>query len=101
MFLWELLSGLGLGGQVVTAAVLLLSALYIIRAVRLGRLVAGLAGSVAMYSLAILVVAALAIGLGWVDPHVSRVLEHVTTGAAWVWETATGPARDVVGRVLG
>ena len=91
-----LLEALGFGGSVMTAAMLVLAVLYLRRVAQAGSLVVGLASAGLAYAVAILAVAAVAIGLGWVDPHPGRMFEHAHSGAQWGWEFATGPLRSLV-----
>ncbi|ELZ38892.1 hypothetical protein [Halorubrum tebenquichense] len=82
----EFLASLGLGSQLVMGASFAIAALYIYRAVGIARVVAGIGGLIASHALVILVVAAVAISLGWVAPNAGTALEH----ARIVWEFATG-----------
>lgn len=84
----EVVSSLGFGGQVVTAATLLLVAVYLYRAQAIARMFAAVAGSIAGYALVLLVVVGIAIGLGWVDPRPSTMLEHGRR--AWAFVTGRG-----------
>lgn len=79
-----LLDALGIQGQLMTAAILVLFALYIRRALVLGSGVAGIASAGATYALVILGVGAIAIAAGWVDPHPSTMLAHARFVASWI-----------------
>ena len=83
-----LLESLGLGGSIVTAAMLVLVALYLRRAAKAGSLAVGFASATVGYTMVILGVAAVAVGLGWVDPRPSTMLEHARTG--WAYATEEG-----------
>jgi hypothetical protein len=96
-----LLAYLGLGGSVMTGAVLLVVAFYVWRGVSVGRTVATLAGSLAAYALVLLVALGIAIVLGWVDPHPGAAFGDLRVAARAVFDVATGPVRDLVGWVLG
>lgn len=96
-----LLESLGLGGSMLTAAMLVLVVLYIRRAARAGSMAAGFASATVAYAMVVLGVAAVSIVLGWVDPHPGVIFEHLRTGASWGWEVATGPAREVAAWLRG
>ncbi|MFD1600170.1 hypothetical protein ACFSBX_14490 [Halobellus rarus] len=91
----SVLAYLGLGGSVMTGAVLLLVAFYLYRGVSAGRTVATLAGSLAAYALVLLVAVGFAIVLGWIDPHPGTAFEDVTTAVRMLIEAGSGPMGDV------
>ncbi|WP_058365962.1 hypothetical protein [Haloparvum sedimenti] len=90
----EIVSSLGLGGQVVTAATLFLGAIYVYRAQAVARIAVAVGGTLAGYALVLLIVLAVATGLGWVDPRPATVFEHARAvwsflsgrGAEWLME---------------
>ncbi|QHS17190.1 hypothetical protein GWK26_08565 [haloarchaeon 3A1-DGR] len=90
------LAYLGLGGSVMTGAVLLVAAFYVWRGVSAGRTLATLAGSLAAYALVLLVVTGVAIVLGWIDPHPGTILGDLRVALRAIVDVGTGPARDFV-----
>lgn len=85
--LTTILGSLGIQGQLMTAAVLVLFALYIRRALALGAGVAGVASAGATYALVVLGAGAIAIAAGWVDPHPSTMVAHLRLAGSWVLES--------------
>jgi hypothetical protein len=84
-WLLDALSALGAGQQVLMGAMLLMGALYVLKFVKIGKVIGDTVSSGAAYGIAILVVGGLAIALGWVDPNVSAMTSQVGTFADTVW----------------
>ena len=91
-----IVSSLGFGSQVVMAAMLVVAAFYVYRAVGVARVVTGLLGTLTREVLVLLVVGAVVIGLGGASPNVGVAIEHARSGARWAWEFRRGPARTAV-----
>ena len=89
----DLVASLGLGGQMVTAATLLLVAVYVYRAIGVARLVTGVVSTVTREVLVLLVAAAVVIGLGWASPNSALVWEHVRALWAFLSERGVGVVR--------
>ncbi|TKX53044.1 hypothetical protein EXE42_14565 [Halorubrum sp. SP3] len=81
----EALSALGAGQQALMGAMLLMGAFYILKVVKIGKLIGDTVSSGAAYGIAILVVGGLAIALGWIDPNIGRMTSQVATFADTVW----------------
>ena len=95
-FLVELLSRLGLEGGAIAAATSLLVAFYLLRARSVGARAASAGAALVAYTVAILVVFAVVLGLGWFDPRPGVITEHLARGASAAAERATEPARRLV-----
>lgn len=78
-FIIDVLRSAGAGEQLVIAAFALVAAFYVFKVVKIGKLVGGLVSSAAGYGIVILVGAGLAIALGWVDPNLGRIGQHIST----------------------
>ena len=85
-WLLEVLAALGAGQRLMMGAMLLAGALYLFKAVKIGRIIGDLLSSGAAYAIVVLVGGGIAIGLGWIDPNVSRMMSQVSTGARVVWD---------------
>ncbi|GAB3321452.1 hypothetical protein [Haloplanus salinarum] len=72
-----LLEALGVGGSVMGAAGLVVLALYLYKGAGLATTVATLTASTLTYVVVSLVVLAVAIGAGWLDPHPGPFLAFV------------------------
>lgn len=89
-WLLDALSALGAGQQVLMGAMLLIGALYILKFIKIGKIIGDTVSSGAAYGIAILVVGGLAIALGWVDPNVSAMTSQLGTFADTVWSAIGG-----------
>lgn len=77
--LLELLD-VGLGGSLAISATLVVAALYVYRAAAVAKVVGALFGTAVGYVIVLCVSAASAIALGWVDPNVAVIIDHVAEG---------------------
>jgi hypothetical protein len=84
-WLLEALEALGAGQRLMMGAVLLAGALYLFKAVKIGRLIGNVLSSGAAYAIVVLVGAGVAIALGWIDPNVSAITSQLSTAADTVW----------------
>ncbi|WP_181691344.1 hypothetical protein [Natronomonas sp. LN261] len=78
-----LLGELNLGSQVMAAATFFLLAWYILRAARIGSTIAAVSATAVQVSVSLFVVAAIAVGLGWVAPHPGAFLNDVVAAGRW------------------
>lgn len=85
-WLLEALAALGAGQQLMMGAVLFVVAIYLFKAVKIGRIVGSILSSGVAYGIVILVGGGIAIALGWVDPNVDRMASQLATGADAVWD---------------
>ena len=92
----ELLSRLGLEGGAIAAATSLLVAFYLLRARSVGARAASAGAALVAYSVAILVVFAVVLGLGWFDPRPSVITEHLARAGSTAVERAKEPGRRLV-----
>lgn len=99
-FFVDILGSLGLGSQLTLAGTLLVAAFYALRMVSGARTVGAILSNGVAYGVAIVVAAALAIGLGWVDPSIATATDHVTTAGEWVWSVSGGYVLDLVEGVV-
>ncbi|EMA01825.1 hypothetical protein C437_15436 [Haloarcula vallismortis ATCC 29715] len=67
--LLDLLSQLGVGGQVMVAGSLVMAAYYLLKGKKYAGMAAAVGGSMVVYGVVVLVALAVAIGLGWLDPN--------------------------------
>lgn len=95
----RVVDGLGLGSGAVLGASFLLVAWYVYRVVGVARLVSSVLGALTRETLVLLVVGAIVLGLGWMDPNVGVVWDHVRTGGAWIDERGLGLVRRLFGWV--
>jgi hypothetical protein len=84
-WLLDALSALGAGQQLLMGAMLFVGAFYILKVVKIGKIIGDTVSSGAAYGIAILVVGGAAIALGWVDPNVSAMTSQLATFADTVW----------------
>lgn len=91
--LLELLKALGAGGSIMAAAMLVVVALYLYKGAGLATTAAALTASSLTYVVVSLVVLALAIGAGWLDPHPGPFLAFV--------EDAIGAVVDIGADFIG
>ena len=99
-FLLDLLRRVGLEGGAVAAATCLLFAFYAWRAKSIGSRAASMGAAAVAYSVVIAVVLAFGLALGWFDPNVGIMLEHLRIAATEFVERATGPGRRLFRWVL-
>jgi len=85
-WLLEALAALGAGQRLMMGAMLFAGAFYLLKAVKVGKLVGDVLSSGAAYAIVLAVGAGLAIALGWIDPNVSRMTSQLSTGASAVWD---------------
>ena len=99
-WLLEALAALGAGQQLMMGAMLFVVAIYLFKAVKVGRIVGSILSSGVAYGIVILVGAGIAIALGWVDPNVGRMTSQLATGADAVWDAIGGWVIDqTIGRL--
>ena len=91
----DIVSSLGLGSQVAMAAMLVVAAFYVYRAVGMARVVSGVLGAITRELLVLLVVGAVVIGLGWASPNSALVWEHVRALWALISERGVSIVRQV------
>jgi len=84
-WLLEALAALGAGQRLMMGAMLFAGAFYLLKAVKVGKLVGDVLSSGAAYAIVLAVVAGVAIALGWVDPNVGRMTAQLATFADTVW----------------
>jgi len=84
-WLLEALAALGAGQRLMMGAVFLAGALYLFKAVKIGRFIGRVLSSGAAYGIVVLVGAGLAIALGWIDPNVGRMTSQLATFVDTVW----------------
>ena len=84
-WLLEALRALGAGQQLVMGGVLLIGALYLVKAVKIGKLIGAVFSSAAAYLIAFCVAGGLAIALGWIDPNVGAATSQLATAADAIW----------------
>lgn len=94
--LLELLEALGFGGSVVAAAALVLVAVYLYKGAGLATTAAAVTASSLTYAVVSLVVLALAIGAGWLDPHPGPFFAFVRDAIGAVVDIGA----DLLGSVL-
>jgi hypothetical protein len=75
--LLDALRGLGLGGQLLVAATLLMGGVYAWKGAKTVNLVAAYAASGMLYVVVLLVAIGLAIAAGWIDPNPGAFLSFV------------------------
>ena len=95
-FLLDLLRQVGLGGSAVASATALLVAFYLLRARSVGARAASAGAALVAYSVAILLVIAVTLALGWFDPRPSVITEHLARAASAGADRATEPFRRLV-----
>ena len=83
-----LLGELNLGSQLMAAAVLFLLAWYVLRMARIGSSIAAISATVVQVAVSIFIVAAIAVGFGWITPRPGAFLSDVLGVAPWVLELA-------------
>ena len=86
------LRAVGVGGNVLIAAMIALAAFYVFRGKRYAGAAAAVGGSITVYTIAVLGALALAIGLGWLEPNPGLVSEALSA--------VRGPVGDLVGTVV-
>ena len=91
----DIVSSLGLGSQVAMAAMLVLAAFYVYRAVGLARVVSGVLGAITRELLVLLVVGAVVIGLGWASPNFGVAIEHARFALRQGADILRGPGRGI------
>ena len=91
----DIVSSLGLGSQVAMAAMLVVAAFYVYRAVGMARVVTGVFAALTREVLVLLVVGAVLIGLGWASPNFGVAIEHARFVLSEMLEFAAGPGRRV------
>jgi len=100
-----LLGELHLGSQLMAAATFFLVAWYILRAARVGSTIAAVSATVVQVSVSLFVVAAIAVGLGWIAPHPGAFLSDVIAAGRWALgmplEWALGWLRSAFERISG
>jgi hypothetical protein len=100
-----LLGELQLGSQLMAAATFFLLAWYILRAARVGSTIAAVSATVVQVSVSLFVVAAIAVGLGWIAPHPGAFLSDVIAAGRWALgmplEWALGWLRSAFERISG
>lgn len=77
--IWELLAGLGLGKQLFAAALMMVVAWYLLRAVSMAGTVGVAVTSGIMYVVVTVVAVAVAFALGWLDPRPGAI-QHTIGG---------------------
>jgi len=100
-----LLGELHLGSQLMAAATFFLVAWYILRVARVGSTIAAVSATVVQVSVSLFVVAAIAVGLGWIAPHPGAFLSDVIAAGRWALgmplEWALGWLRSAFERISG
>jgi len=100
-----LLGELHLGPQLMAAATFFLLAWYILRVARVGSTIAAVSATVVQVSVSLFVVAAIAVGLGWIAPHPRAFLSDVIAAGRWALgmplEWALGWLRSAFERISG
>ena len=91
----NIVSSLGFGSQVAMAAMLVVAAFYVYRAVGMARVVSGVLGAITRELLVLLVVGAVVIGLGWASPNSALVWEHMRALWALISERGVSIVRQV------
>ena len=91
----DIVSSLGLGSQVAMAAMLVLAAFYVYRAVGMARVVSRVLGALTREVLVLLVVGAIVIGLGWASPNFGVAIEHARFALRQGADILRGPGREV------
>lgn len=81
----EALSALGAGQRLMMGAMFAAVALYLFKAVKIGRVIGSVFSSAAAYGIVVLVGAGVAIALGWIDPNVGRATSQLSTAVDAVW----------------
>jgi hypothetical protein len=90
--MFGLIGALNLGEQLFSAVILVVVAWYILRGKSfLGTIIATV-GMVTTIILGVLVVLAIAIGAGWLDPEPGVFITHLS----WIWEAIVEFGRDIV-----
>ena len=77
--IWEVLTSLGLGEQLLAAAVLVLVAFYALRFLSTASTIGGLLSAGVMYLVVAAVLLAAALALGWVDPEPDVVMQTIAS----------------------
>ena len=90
------LIGVGMKGSIGISLTLGLAALYVYRAAALAKLVGALFGTLAGYAVMLCVAAAVAVGLGWVDPNVGVIMAHVGEALATGLEAGGRAVRRIM-----
>lgn len=98
--LLEFLSSLGLGEQLMTAAVLAMAVWYLFRGKSVIGTVIAAVGTATTIMMGTLAVIAISIGLGWFDPQPGVVFDHVATAIAAVKDIAMDVVADWLSEVL-
>lgn len=81
----DILRSLGAGESLVITAILVLVAWYLFKGVKLGKTIGAMLGSVTAYVVAGLLVIAVAVGLGWLDPRPSAFIDTVVGAGKGLW----------------
>jgi hypothetical protein len=101
-WLLEALEALGAGQQLLMSAMLLMGALYVLKFVKIGKIIGDSISSMAAYGIVLLVAGGVTIALGWVDPNIGRMTSQVATFTDTVW-SAIGDwvIEQTLGRLTG
>ena len=100
MVVFEVLGSLGLGEQVMTAAVLAIAGWYLLRGKSAFATVATALGTVTTIALGVLAVLVVAIGLGWFDPQPDVFISHVSSAISGLVQLAGDAVVDWLTGVL-
>jgi hypothetical protein len=86
----ELVSSLGLGGQIATAASIGAIGWYLWRAGALAGIVLSVLGSIRLIAIGVAVLLAVGVGLGWIDLSVGAIVGDVSRAVGGVVEIVAG-----------
>ena len=100
MVVFEVLSSLGLGESLMTAAVFLFLGWYIIRGKSAMSTLAGILGTGATVALGVLVVLAMSVALGWFDPQPGVFIEDATKVLAGLLDIGRDTLGDWLTKVV-
>lgn len=91
---------MGLGDGLLVAAVLVIAVLYLWRGRKCGQLLVGVVGTAWLIAVAVALVVAATIVLGWADPNPSVFLSDLGTGARALYDIVAGVIQDQFQGVL-
>lgn len=98
--IWGIIQSLGLGEQLVAAAVLFLAAWYLLRGLSLAGTVGVAISSGVMYLVVTAVALGVALALGWLDPRPGVIQSTINAGKAILEDFVLDVLGDLLGGVM-
>lgn len=94
LFVSVLVESLGLGEGLLVAAVLIIFVLYLWRGRKWGQLLVGMVGTAWLIAVAVALVVAAGIVLGWADPNPGAFISDMAAAATAFYDVVTGAIQD-------